>query len=54
MKPLIVKRAQPRNPLVGPALMRRAGSHRRSQRTERQSAERTLRAELTDPPLRGR
>lgn len=36
----------PRNPLVAQALMRRAGSHRKSRKAERQSGARQLNQDL--------
>lgn len=41
---LIVKSAKPRNPLVAPSLMRRAGTHRPGH--QRQQSQRLLRREL--------
>lgn len=38
---------KPRNPLVTPALRRRAGSHRPSGRSQRQQAGRSLQRELS-------
>lgn len=46
MTTITVERRKPRNPLVGPSLFRRAGSHRNARRSERRQAEQTLRAEL--------
>ncbi|MDC8784561.1 hypothetical protein [Roseateles koreensis] len=37
---------KPRNPLVGPALLRLAGRHRSSASAQRQNAQRTLKQEL--------
>ena len=36
----------PRNPLVAPALQRKAGSHRKSHKSERQAQQRALRKAL--------
>lgn len=46
MNTITVERRKPRNPLVGPALFRRAGAHRDQRRSERQRARQDLRAEL--------
>jgi hypothetical protein len=43
---LIVKTPKPRNPLVVPALRRRAGAHRPASGALRQQARRALRGEL--------
>lgn len=43
---LKLKRHKPRNPLVAPALQRRAGRHRPSHKSERQTQARALRREL--------
>jgi hypothetical protein len=43
-----IKRPRPRNPLIAPARLRRAGSHRPSGRTERQCAARRLRRQLDE------
>jgi hypothetical protein len=40
------KQQPPRNPLVVPALQRKAGAHRRSRKSERQTQERALRQSL--------
>ena len=45
-KKLIVPASAPRNPLVAAAKMRRAGSHRPSQKSERQQQARALRQQL--------
>lgn len=37
---------KPRNPLVAPASQRKAGSHRKSKSSERQSQQRALKNEL--------
>lgn len=37
---------KPRNPLVAAAAQRKAGSHRKSKTSERQSAQRALKKEL--------
>jgi len=46
MDKITVERRKPRNPLVGPSLFRRAGSHRLTRRSERRQAEQALRGEL--------
>jgi len=43
---MILKHLKPRNPLVAPALMRRAGGHRLRGGASRQRAGRTLQREL--------
>ena len=43
---LIVKHHPPRNPLVVPALQRKAGTHQASRKQRRQQEERALRREL--------
>lgn len=44
---ITVTTLKPRNPLVTPALRRRAGSHRPDGRTQRQQAGRALQRELS-------
>lgn len=53
-KTLIVRCPQPRNPFVAPSLRRMAGSHRRGEASQRQTAARRMRDELKDlhPPSR--
>jgi hypothetical protein len=46
---LKIKQAKPRNPLTASALLRKAGSHRKSKKHERQKAQRELRRALTRP-----
>lgn len=41
-----LKQNPPRNPLVAPALQRKAGSHRKSRKSERQAQQRALRKSL--------
>ncbi len=43
---LKLKQHKPRNPLVAPALQRKAGSHRKSHKSERQAQQRALKREL--------
>jgi hypothetical protein len=43
----VIAPAKPRNPLVAPALRRRAGSHRSSGKALRQQSRQTLRRELS-------
>ena len=43
---LRLKQHPPRNPLVVPALQRKAGSHRKSKKSERQAQQRALRKDL--------
>jgi hypothetical protein len=43
---LSIRNQVPRNPLVALALFRKAGSHRRTARSDRQLAQRALRREL--------
>jgi hypothetical protein len=43
---LQLKRHKPRNPLVAPALQRKAGSHHKSNKSERQAQQRALQREL--------
>lgn len=43
---LKLKAPRPRNPLVAPALQRKAGSHRKSRATERQADKRDLKKQL--------
>jgi hypothetical protein len=43
---ITVNTLKPRNPLVAPARLRRAGSHRSGVPVERQCADRSLRREL--------
>jgi hypothetical protein len=43
---LIVKQHPPRNPLVAPALQRKAGAHRKSHKAQRQQDRQALRREL--------
>lgn len=45
---LRVKHHPPRNPLVVPALQRKAGSHRKSHKTQRQSGQQQLRQTLRE------
>jgi hypothetical protein len=45
---LIVKHHPPRNPLVAPALQRKAGSHRPSRKSERQTGQQQLRQALRE------
>lgn len=45
-KKLIIPPSTPRNPLVTAAKLRRAGSHRSSQKAERQQASQALRKQL--------
>lgn len=45
-KKLIVPQSTPRNPFVAAAKLRRAGSHRASQKSERQQAAQALRKQL--------
>ena len=47
LKPLILKRPKPRNPLTLPGRLRQAGVHRSTHRGDRQAAGRDLRRELT-------
>lgn len=44
---LKLKLHKPRNPLVAPALQRKAGTHRKSHKSERQAQQRALRRALT-------
>lgn len=46
MKFTVARPRQPRNPMVAPALFRRAGAHRASTVAERQRAQRALAIEL--------
>ncbi len=46
---LKIKQHPPRNPLVAPALQRKAGSHRKSGKSRRQAAQQQLRQALRDP-----
>jgi hypothetical protein len=46
---LKIKRAKPRNPITAPALLRKAGSHRKSEKHERQQGQRELRRALARP-----
>ena len=41
-----IRTAKPRNPLVAPSLMRRAGRHERNESSRRQQARAGLRREL--------
>ncbi len=43
---LKLRQHPPRNPLVVPALQRKAGAHRKSRKSERQAQQRELRREL--------
>jgi hypothetical protein len=43
---LKLQQRKPRNPFVAPALQRKAGSHRKGERSERQQAARDLRRVL--------
>lgn len=43
---LKLRQHPPRNPLVVPALQRKAGSHRKSKKSERQAQQRALRKAL--------
>ena len=43
---LVVKHHPPRNPLVAPALQRKAGTHRKSTKAQRQQEQRALRKAL--------
>jgi hypothetical protein len=43
---LKLRQHKPRNPLVAPALQRKAGTHRKSGKSERQAQQRALRREL--------
>jgi hypothetical protein len=43
---LKLKLHKPRNPLVAPALQRKAGTHRKSRKSERQAQQRALKREL--------
>ncbi|GAB3500533.1 hypothetical protein GCM10027399_26790 [Curvibacter fontanus] len=43
---LKLKQHKPRNPLVAPALQRKAGSHRAARKTQRQDQQRALQREL--------
>jgi hypothetical protein len=43
-----VKQHPPRNPLVAPVMQRKAGSHRKSRKAQRQQQQRDLRRELAD------
>ena len=45
-EPLVLDATRPRNPLVVPALLRRAGEHRESARSERQRGRGEVRHEL--------
>lgn len=45
---LKIKHHPPRNPLVAPALQRKAGSHRKSVKTRRQAAQQQLRQALRE------
>lgn len=45
-----VRTPRPRNPLVAAARSRKAGSHRRSTKSQRQAGHRALRDELTTAP----
>lgn len=47
---LRVKHHPPRNPLVAPALQRKAGSHRKSGKSERQAERQALQRELRQLP----
>ncbi len=44
---LKLKQHKPRNPLVAPALQRKAGPHRKSHKSERQAQQRALKRELS-------
>lgn len=46
MKKITVSTPKPRNPLVAAMRFRRAGSHRTSESSQRQHAEREMRREL--------
>ncbi len=43
---LKLKLHKPHNPLVAPALQRKAGTHRKSHKSERQAQQRALKREL--------
>jgi hypothetical protein len=45
---LKLKQHKPRNPLVAPALRRKAGVHRPSRKTQRQDQRQALQRELAD------
>ncbi len=45
---LKLSQPKPRNPLVAPALQRQAGSHRKTERAQRQQAEQALRKALKE------
>lgn len=41
-----IKQTRPRNPLVAPALLRKAGAHKKTAKSERQAGKRKLQREL--------
>jgi hypothetical protein len=45
---LIVKHHPPRNPLVAPAMQRKAGRHDKSEKSQRQAGKRDLQRALRD------
>lgn len=49
---LKIKHHPPRNPLVAPALQRKAGSHRKSVKARRQAAQQQLRQALREQDTR--
>lgn len=50
---LVITLPKPRNPMVAPARLRRAGSHRHTTKAQRQSGRQALQQDLTEAARHG-